>query len=834
MADLHFPDLFIGVAFNAEPFDVAAVPTWSDLTARARAIGSANRGRQYELDQNQTGAMDVSWVNIDEALNPANAGSPYYPNVQPYRAILARCMWPNGGTGNLVNLAYNGTDGSFESYAIGPAPAWLTAVGAVVPTVTATTPFQGTQCVTYAVAAGATIRGLSWVVPCIPGRQYTASGYVRQTSASTQQISVVGVAAGTSTTTTGAYVRLTVTFTATQPTHTVQMATVGTAIVGTALLDALQLDPGAAATAFTTVGPLIRNFWTRGYVERWPPQWDETGFEGRTTTPCVGPLAILQNANLHTEVRLSILAKAPRYYWPLTEPEGAAQFGEASGNNGPPMVPRKGKYGPGAGLTAGVESAIVGDIAGSGVQMFRDTTHSAFSSLQQSTILSVGHVGTTPLAAQPPAPFTAWAGAWSLWINCIDVGDYQIVLVQGNPQIFLLTVLPGSGFLEYKLVGSSSTAFATTTVSVTDGKWHHIVMNGSQVSGGNTIIQIYIDGVVAASTTALTATVGLPNFTATGFQLGGYTTTGPVVNGAWSGIVTQAAGWYRVLTPAEIADLWAAGGGYVGGELESTRIARYLAGAGYTGPASIGTGASVMGPATVREDDAALGAIQHVADSAFGNFYESAEGVAYASRNVRYLTTSSAYTFGENVAGGEYPYVGDISFDFDPTLVLNIADVTRNGGIVGHAEDPTGFSPKRYGRKNFTRTIDIASDNETQDAATWVVANRKSTQMRVAAVTFDPAATRVPFGDGTLWPLILTLEIGTRVTVKRRPKAANGGVGITMSGEFFVERLDHHDIDFEAGTWLTTVQLSPVNIAQPWILQDAVYGQLDVTAVLGF
>jgi hypothetical protein len=121
------------------------------------------------------------------------------------------------------------------------------------------------------------------------------------------------------------------------------------------------------------------------------------------------------------------------------------------------------------------------------------------------------------------------------------------------------------------------------------------------------------------------------------------------------------------------------------------------------------------------------------------------------------------------------------------------------------------------------------------DAATWTVANRKAPLHAGGVGHVQPGRhPGLPFGDGTLWPMLLTLEIGTRVTVKRRPKAANAGAGITMSGDFFVERIDHHDIDFEAGTWLTTLQLSPVNIAQPWILQDAVYGQLDVTTVLGF
>jgi hypothetical protein len=842
VADLHLPDPFIGVAFNAEPFDPAAVPVWSDLSSRCVSIGSASRGRQYELDQNQTGAMDVSWVNIDEALNPANAGSPYSPNVQPYRQILARCMWPNGGTGNLLNLAYWGNDPTFESYALGPAPTWLVNGSFLGASITLTNPFQGVKSVTYTVLSGGGTATIGWVVPCIPGRQYTASAYVRQAAANVTQIQVLGSTVGSNTVTTGAYVRLSVTFTATQPTHTVQVSTITPGLTGAVNIDAIQLDPGAAATTFTTTGPLIRNIWTRGYVERWPVQWDETGFEGQSTTPCVGPFAILQNAGLHVEVRLSILAKAPRYYWPLVEVAGAQQFGEASGNAGPALLPLRSKYGPGAGITSGVETAIVGAPDGVGVQLTRDTTQSAFSGKQQSTLLSVGHAGSQQLLAPLPAtPLTSWAGTWSAWVNCTDVGDYAIIFTNLNPvkssgsTIFVLTVLATSGFLEYKMQGTAGTAFATTATSIADGRWHHVVVLASQVSGGNTVSQIYVDGSLAATNTVTTASIGLPTTSAVCLQIGGYTKLDSAVSEAWSGTVTHVAGWYRTLTPAEIADLWQAGLGYAG-ELEGARIARYVAGAGYAGPTAISAGASFLSEATVKEDAPALGAIQHVADSTFGNFYESGEGIGYDSRFARYLRRTSSYTFGENVAGGEYPYDGDVLFDFDPTYVYNIADVTRTGGIVAHAEaNDGGLSRKRFGPKPFARTVDLASDNEAVDAATYTLAVGSVARQRVGAITFDPAAVRVPFGDGTLWPMVLTIEIGTRVTVKRRPKSANAGAGITMSGDYFVESVSHHDINWEAGTWKTTLLLSPVPVgASPWILEDAVYGQLDATTVLGF
>jgi hypothetical protein len=55
-----------------------------------------------------------------------------------------------------------------------------------------------------------------------------------------------------------------------------------------------------------------------------------------------------------------------------------------------------------------------------------------------------------------------------------------------------------------------------------------------------------------------------------------------------------------------------------------------------------------------------------------------------------------------------------------------------------------------------------------------------------------------------------------------------------MSSDYFVESIDHHDIDFKTGEWKTTLLLSPITVAQPWILENAAYGVLDSTTVLGF
>lgn len=66
---------------------------WTDLTPRFRS-GSAQRGKQYELDAIQAGTMNLMLSNNDGALNPGNAASPYFPQVQANTPARLLATWP--------------------------------------------------------------------------------------------------------------------------------------------------------------------------------------------------------------------------------------------------------------------------------------------------------------------------------------------------------------------------------------------------------------------------------------------------------------------------------------------------------------------------------------------------------------------------------------------------------------------------------------------------------------------------------------------------------------------------------------------------------------------
>jgi hypothetical protein len=371
----------------------------------------------------------------------------------------------------------------------------------------------------------------------------------------------------------------------------------------------------------------------------------------------------------------------------------------------------------------------------------------------------------------------------------------------------------------------------------------HLLVGIFTLAANSYTMTLYVDGIqISTTTNNATTAFGSPAVDGRVSSVSLFGTPSLPNSGLGSlvtsmnGLMAHPALWDRALSTAEVSDLYTAGLGYPN-ENSGTRVARYVALAGYTGGTDIGQGMTQMGSSVLAEGTTALAAIQGVQDTEFGVFYEAQEGVAFRGRQARYLAVTPAYTFGENVAGGEWPYEGTPAYDDDATYVFNNANITRNGGAIVSATDTTGRSQIRYGSRTFTRTVGGNSDLETQDMANYVVANGKDARPRVVAVTFNPGATRgvTASPDGTLWPMLLAVEVGTRVTLKRRAKAANGGAGFTMSGDFFIEGITPNSIDQEQGTFLVMLLMSPAPVtAQPWILEDATYGPLGTATVLGF
>lgn len=206
-AGISRPDVWFGFCANRDPNDVNTPSVWTALESSSLQVPSVTglaRGRDYELAQPMAADPVLLVRDPNEILNPDNPSSALAGLVKPYREIAAVCQWPITATGGNNNLINSGTwrgsnvdafDPTFESYTTGAvAPNWLDryAVSTVIST---SNPFQGSKSVQYTIDTTGVEQGLAWGVPCIPGRQYTSSAYVRQSAANTVGIFLEGVTA---------------------------------------------------------------------------------------------------------------------------------------------------------------------------------------------------------------------------------------------------------------------------------------------------------------------------------------------------------------------------------------------------------------------------------------------------------------------------------------------------------------------------------------------------------------------------------------------------------------------------------------------------------------
>ena len=101
--------------------------------------------------------------------------------------------------------------------------------------------------------------------------------------------------------------------------------------------------------------------------------------------------------------------------------------------------------------------------------------------------------------------------------------------------------------------------------------------------------------------------------------------------------------------------------------------------------------------------------------------------------------------------------------------------------------------------RTLTRTINASDPGECQDAADYLLSRYKAPATRVSSIKLHPSAMPA------LWPVCLSLELGTRVRVMRRPP----GVPATQI-ECFVENIQW-DFGDDGEAWVT-LQCSPADL----------------------
>jgi hypothetical protein len=319
----------------------------------------------------------------------------------------------------------------------------------------------------------------------------------------------------------------------------------------------------------------------------------------------------------------------------------------------------------------------------------------------------------------------------------------------------------------------------------------------SYALGGTVYMTTYVDGLpVATGSRAGSAATG-----ANQYYLG-LDVSGPTK-------MALVAGYPAALSAERVRSHYTASLGFPW-DTGGSRIARYLGWAPWTAPTSIPAGITQVGHTTGQAGSAVLDLINTATATEAGGFVCERTGVLTFIPRDTYYAATSVVTFGEDFAGGEIPYLPEVSAGTDITYIYNNVTVTGSTGNAQNVRD--SVSMQRYNNRTLPVTTMHARDSDALLLAQHLLRIYKQPHGRVVALSLDPAA------NPGIWTTALGVKFGDRVTFRRRTSA-----GVTIEFDAFVDRVQH---DIGPGSWIVRLQISPVDPDPSFILGDATYGVL--------
>jgi hypothetical protein len=798
-----------------------------EVSDRTRQTVTVSRGRQYEIDQVRTGEASLTLANTDAALDPTNAAGPWYGHIAPYQPYRRRAQWP--ATRNVLDQVM-ATAGDLGGYALGAIPQGVTGPdifsisdstgGSFVSSATA---WQGSTVMQFSVpnaTAGSTRIVYTPRWSALPGQTYTVQLRARNITPATTlavrafignytSVSTNTLNFGTPATLTGSATAAWTTFTATFTLPAgagamncgLALDTSAAAATCSIQVDGWQLEKGATATTWTAPGVWFPVY--AGWTERWPSSWDMSGTYGVVQPTAVDTFSLLSQQTLSDPLTQEINANSPRFVYKLDDPAGSVAVTDWTGNN-PAAQLAVSKYGAGS-LVFG--SSITATDA-TGLYTGSSGTVATFNNSNPGTVLITGGATFIKLTSAGIAG-PANSGSYSRMLAFKYTGPVPTAhatlwssmdsqRASGNPsgsQLYL--VITSGSLLQVWLYGPTGASVALDfpgAVNVVNGDWHLAIFGYDAASA---TFRLSLDGTTWAFGSVNPATMpsGL-----VGDNLGGFVdiTVGNGTTFNYKGDLAFAAEFPTQLSSTAMGNLYSAWKSSCSGESTNARYARILRYAGFSGASSLQTGLTAsMGPANLDGQDA-MSALQAVVDTENGaHFVDRAGTVQFKARSGRYNSMVPMYTFGENTSAGEWPYE-EVTLDFDSTHLSNQITVTQeSSGQNFYNTDATSIA--NYFPRTLTRTINSTSTSECQDAAGYLLSRYKAPATRVSSIKLHPSA------NPALWAVCLSLELGTRVRVMRRPPGLP-----TIQVDCFAENIQW-DFGNDGDAWCT-LQCSPADL----------------------
>jgi len=514
--------------------------------------------------------------------------------------------------------------------------------------------------------------------------------------------------------------------------------------------------------------------WT-GFVTSWRRGWT-SGVRPVMQVQAADAVMLLEKQTLPPMIRGEILADAPAAYWPLDDAAGSTAATDRRGVTGAPSLAVT-QVGSGGALDFGAAAVTSAD--GDAAAAFTPASDSAGKYLSSPRIDGVD-----------PITLEAW-----MRTSGIPATTPRIVLAATgdaayNTDDLVIQVNTTTGYAAARFYDASglTTYTATASVNVCDGTWHHLV---AVITGGT--LYLYVDGV--ATSTAAAGWESTPLWVSVGGA------TGQLFDGA----VAHAAVYTSALSSTRIASHYAAGVGT--GERTDLRFDRIGALSDVT-VATPQTGSATMG-AQPTAGKSVWTALTDVAFAEQGTAYIAADGTpTLAVRSDRYGQAAAMTFLARDIAA-------DTGFTLDDAYLVNDVTVSRPNGATARRVNTA--SQAAYGTRSDTFDVYYDTDAQVEYLAEWLSNSRATPFERIGSLTIDASAKAATVTNSTLAALDVSDLI--RITIS----ATNYDLVV----EGLQDRVD-------VGGWVRAMNVSPNYLSQVWLLEDATYGLLDTTTVLGF
>lgn len=280
----------------------------------------------------------------------------------------------------------------------------------------------------------------------------------------------------------------------------------------------------------------------------------------------------------------------------------------------------------------------------------------------------------------------------------------------------------------------------------------------------------------------------------------------------YSEATLTASDGFKVLANNKRAAVAAVGAG----EDSGARVTRILNSA--TWPAAdrvIATGNSTLQATTLEGE--ALAELQAVAISEIGELYIDASGRIVFRNRQAVISETRSNTVQATFGVGRTPARTKLMTD-DATM-WNEIRAQREGGVeqvASDAESQQEFQVKTYPASGLL----LQTDTEVAAYAGWILYVSREPEVR-----FDFLEIHAHADPDTLFPIVLSREIGDRIRIVRQP--AGGGDPITR--DCFIRGVSHLTT---GATWITTWTLqSATKYGSFFTLNHAVLGLLDSNAL---